>query len=148
MSMEFTRTQIAQCRRNCTTVLQHKHSRVIRLKGTREVGKLTSGERGCLITIIICMNAVAFYIPPTMIWMGHQQVHFLLVTLSGEVQKTFLPFCEICQLHAFTSVYNANLFKISPQFKIRLKSQSTATCFDLTWTSTGNCSLLETATLH
>jgi hypothetical protein len=43
-----------------TTILQHKHSRVTRLKGKGEVGKLTSGEGRCLLTIFICTNAVAF----------------------------------------------------------------------------------------
>jgi hypothetical protein len=48
------------------TVVQQKHSKVISLNGKKEVGKLTFVERGCLITIITCMNTVGTYVSPMM----------------------------------------------------------------------------------
>jgi hypothetical protein len=50
------------------TVVQHKHRKVISLKGNKKVGKLTSDERGYFITVIACMNAVSTYVPPMMLW--------------------------------------------------------------------------------
>jgi hypothetical protein len=45
------------------TVVQHKHGKVISFKVKKEVGKLISGDRGCPITVITCMNAVGTYVP-------------------------------------------------------------------------------------
>nr|CAH7767143.1 unnamed protein product [Callosobruchus chinensis] len=50
------------------TIVQHKHSKVISLKGKKQISTLTSAERGKLITIITCMNASGVYIPPVLIF--------------------------------------------------------------------------------
>ncbi|XP_018563147.1 uncharacterized protein LOC108904910 [Anoplophora glabripennis] len=50
------------------TVVQHKYSKVISLKGKRQVSSLISAERGKLITVITCMNAADVYIPPLLIF--------------------------------------------------------------------------------
>jgi hypothetical protein len=49
-----------------TTV--HKPQRIIGQKGQKQIGKVTSGERGQTVTIICCMNAAGTYIPPFMIF--------------------------------------------------------------------------------
>ncbi|XP_072389756.1 uncharacterized protein [Diabrotica undecimpunctata] len=41
------------------TIVQHKHSKVISMKGKKQVSSLTSAERGKLITAITCMNAAS-----------------------------------------------------------------------------------------
>lgn len=56
--------------------------------------------------------------------------------------------CVDVSLYTFISIFNATPLTISPQFKTTLKSQSTATCFWLTWPSSDSCSPFETATLH
>lgn len=50
------------------TVVQHKHSKVLNLKGKKQVYALTSLERGKLITVATCMNAIGHYIPPLIIF--------------------------------------------------------------------------------
>ncbi|VEN44176.1 unnamed protein product, partial [Callosobruchus maculatus] len=50
------------------TIVQHKHSKVISLKGKKQISSLTSAERGKLITIITCVNASGVYIPPVIIF--------------------------------------------------------------------------------
>lgn len=42
----------------------HKHPKVLAPKAVRQVGKLTSAERGKNITILFCMSAVGHFIPP------------------------------------------------------------------------------------
>lgn len=49
-------------------IVQSKKEAVIALKGKKQVGQLTSAERGALITVIACMNPVGQYIPPFLIF--------------------------------------------------------------------------------
>lgn len=49
-----------------TTV--HKPGRIISLKGSKQVGKMTSGERGILVTVCCSVNALGNSIPPFMIF--------------------------------------------------------------------------------
>jgi hypothetical protein len=42
---------------------QHKNINVIAIKGKRAVTSLVSAERGRLITVIICINAVGHFVP-------------------------------------------------------------------------------------
>ena len=46
----------------------HKPSRIIAKKGQKQVGKITSGERGKTVTILCSMNAHGRHIPPFMIF--------------------------------------------------------------------------------
>jgi hypothetical protein len=39
------------------TAVQHRHSKVVRARGKKEVSSLTSAERGNLITVVTYMNA-------------------------------------------------------------------------------------------
>lgn len=44
------------------------HSKIIALKGRRQVGTLTSAERGETVTVEICFSASGHYIPPIIIF--------------------------------------------------------------------------------
>ena len=46
----------------------HKPPKIMAVKGMKQVGKLTSGERGKTITVICCFNAAGTYIPPALIF--------------------------------------------------------------------------------
>ncbi|XP_062537025.1 tigger transposable element-derived protein 6-like [Armigeres subalbatus] len=48
--------------------VQTKKSKVLALKGRRQVGCLTSAERGVLTTACVCMSATGYYIPPMLIF--------------------------------------------------------------------------------
>jgi hypothetical protein len=50
----------------CTTV--HKPSRVIAMKGQKQVGQVTSGERGKLITVCCFINAAGNTLPPVIVF--------------------------------------------------------------------------------
>lgn len=45
-----------------------KPDRVITLKGTRQVGAMTSGERGTLVTVGVAVNAIGNSVPPIFIF--------------------------------------------------------------------------------
>ncbi|XP_046677318.1 uncharacterized protein LOC124365384 [Homalodisca vitripennis] len=50
------------------SVVQSKIPRVIGLRGKRQVGALSSAERGSLVTVICCMSAGGTFIPPMLIF--------------------------------------------------------------------------------
>lgn len=50
------------------TVVQHKHAKVLALKGKKQVCSLTSMERGKLITVVTAMNAAGTFVPPLIVF--------------------------------------------------------------------------------
>ena len=50
------------------SIVQSKIPKVIALKGKRQVGSVTSAERGSLVTVVACMSAGGTYVPPMMIF--------------------------------------------------------------------------------
>lgn len=48
--------------------MQTKNSKVLALKGRRQVGCITSAERGVLSTACFCMSAVGHFVPPMLIF--------------------------------------------------------------------------------
>lgn len=50
------------------TTVQSKNTKVFSLKGKRQVGGITSAERGLLSTFAVCMSAGGTYIPPFVIF--------------------------------------------------------------------------------
>lgn len=50
------------------SVVQSKVPKVVGLKGKRQVGALSSAERGSLVTVVCCMSAGGSFIPPLMIF--------------------------------------------------------------------------------
>lgn len=50
------------------TTVQTKSSKVLAQKGRRQVGSITSAERGQLSTAVICMSAGGSYVPPMLIF--------------------------------------------------------------------------------
>ncbi|KAJ8935558.1 hypothetical protein NQ318_019542 [Aromia moschata] len=49
-------------------IVQSKCPSVIAMKGKRQIGALTSAERGSLITVVMCMSATGNFIPPLIIF--------------------------------------------------------------------------------
>ncbi|XP_067931074.1 uncharacterized protein [Watersipora subatra] len=50
------------------TTVQAKTSKVVSLRGKKQVGSLTSAERGTLSTAVMCMNAAGMFVPPMIIF--------------------------------------------------------------------------------
>lgn len=50
------------------TCVQHKSMKVVCLKGKREIHKLSSAERGRLVTLVVCMSASGVYVPPMLVF--------------------------------------------------------------------------------
>lgn len=50
------------------TTVQSRPSKIIAVRGRKQVGTLTSAERGELTTAVICMSASGIYVPPMLIY--------------------------------------------------------------------------------
>ena len=50
------------------TTVQTRPSKIIALRGKRQVGALTSAEKGTLVTTEICMSATGSFVPPMFVW--------------------------------------------------------------------------------
>lgn len=56
----------------------HTPGRIVAKRGDKQVGRITSGERGETVTIICAMNAAGTYIPPMMIFKRRRMTPLLL----------------------------------------------------------------------
>ncbi|XP_033231538.1 jerky protein homolog-like [Belonocnema kinseyi] len=60
------------------STVPNKPSRVIALRGKKQVGALSSGERGALVTAEICMNAVGNFMPTMFVFPRKRENPMLL----------------------------------------------------------------------
>lgn len=63
----------------------HTPMKVLAPKGAKQVGNMTSGERGSNVTIIACVNALGNSVPPCMIF---PRVHFKPHMINGAPPET------------------------------------------------------------
>ena len=52
------------CDKTGITIVQHKHTKILGLKGKRQISSLQSAERGSLVTVVNCMSPNEHFIPP------------------------------------------------------------------------------------
>lgn len=64
----------------CTTVQKVGNTRVVACTNEKQVGKITSGERGTLVTMLGTINAAGNSVPPFMVF---PRVHFKEIMLHG-----------------------------------------------------------------
>lgn len=50
------------------SIVQSKQLQIITRRGKKQVGALTSAERGSLVTVIFCMSAGGTFVPPLLIF--------------------------------------------------------------------------------
>lgn len=62
----------------------HKHQKVIAPKAIRQVGKLTSAERGKNITVLFCMSANGHFIPPFFVFPRQRMNERLMMNAPDE----------------------------------------------------------------
>ena len=65
---QFTPDCIYNVDETGVTTVPNKPAKVIAPKGKKQVGTLTSGERGELVTTVVCMSASGHYVPPFFIF--------------------------------------------------------------------------------
>ena len=66
--INFNSSRIYNVDETGMTIVQGSRSKVISIKGKKEVSKLSSAERGKLITAVTCMSASGNFIPPFLVF--------------------------------------------------------------------------------
>lgn len=65
---KFAGNRIYNCDETGISVVPKSRCKILALKGRKQVGALTSAERGATITVEVCFSATGHYIPPMMIF--------------------------------------------------------------------------------
>lgn len=65
---KFTPNNIYNCDETGISIVSKTKSKILAMKGRKQVGSLSSAERGQTITIEICFNAAGTYMPPLIIF--------------------------------------------------------------------------------
>jgi hypothetical protein len=60
--------RLYNCGETRASVIQHRNTKVIAMKGKKAVASLTSAERGCIITVVTCMNVAGHFVPPLVVF--------------------------------------------------------------------------------
>lgn len=60
--------RLFNCDETGLTIVQHKHPRIVGKKGKKQIGAITSAERGSLLTTVMCFSAAGQYVPPFIIF--------------------------------------------------------------------------------
>src|SRR5258705_9066413 len=66
--INFDPTKVYNVDETGITVVQHKAQKIVAIKGKKNVHKLSSAERGSLVTVVMCMSAAGMFVPPLMIF--------------------------------------------------------------------------------
>lgn len=120
-------------------IVQSKHPQVLALKGKRQVGAITSAERGSLITAVTCMSASGIFVPPLFVFpRKNQNALFMKNAPPGSV-ATFHPSGWI-QMNSFTK-----WFKHFIEFTKPSKDDPVLLILDGHYSHTKNLELLDLA---
>jgi hypothetical protein len=100
--IHHSQSRLYNCDETGITVVQHKHTNVVGLKGKRQIAALQAAERGVLITIMTCMSLVGHFVPPLVIFRRTnvllELIHdcllgpFMLATRLTGCRRTYLQF--------------------------------------------------------
>lgn len=67
-------SRIYNCDESGMKTVQQQHSKVIAVKGKKQVGSMTSSERGKNVTVVCCANAYGHFIPPMFVF-AHKRMN-------------------------------------------------------------------------
>ena len=60
--------RLYNCDKTGIVIVQHKHTKILRLKGKRQISSLQSTERGTLVTVVNCISPTGHFIPPLLVF--------------------------------------------------------------------------------
>ena len=105
--------RLYNCDKNGTTIVQHKHMKILGLKGKHQVSSLQSAEWGSLVIVITSMSPTVHFIPPLLVFpRKNMKQEVMNGTLpgsihachpSGWIQRDFFPVVS-----SFLQTYKAN----------------------------------------
>jgi hypothetical protein len=67
-TIQHNPARLYNCDETSITSVQHKHTKILGLKGKHQITSLQSTERGFLVTVITCMSPTGHFIPPLLVF--------------------------------------------------------------------------------
>lgn len=135
----FSGTRIWNVDETGLSVVQSRQPKVIAQKGKRQIGAMTSAERGSLITVITCMSAGGSFVPPYFIF-PRKNSHPLLMKDAPPGAKSSCHLSGWVQIPIFT-----NWFKHFLEFTKLTKEDPVLLILDGHYSHTRNIEVLDLA---
>ena len=60
--------RLYNCDETGIKIVQHKYTKILALKGKRQITSLQSAERGSVVTVVTCMSPIRPFIPPLLVF--------------------------------------------------------------------------------
>lgn len=60
------------------SLVQFKYQKIIVRRGKKQIGAMTSAERGYLITVVACMSAAGIFVPPMIVFHKKNMIDTLM----------------------------------------------------------------------
>jgi len=57
-----------RCDETGITIVQHKHTKILGLKGKRQISSVQSADRGSFVTVATCLSPTGHFIPPLLVF--------------------------------------------------------------------------------
>jgi len=67
-TIQHNPARLYNCDETGITVLQHKHTKILVLKGKRQISSVRTAERGPLVTVVKCVSPSGRFVPPLLIF--------------------------------------------------------------------------------
>ena len=67
-TIKYNPARLHNCDETGITIVQHKHTKILGLKGKRQISSVQSAERGSLVTVVNCMSPTGHFIPPLLVF--------------------------------------------------------------------------------
>jgi len=67
-TIQHNPARLYNCDETDITIVQHKHMKILGLKGKRQISSLQSAERGSLVTAVTCMSPTGHFVPPLLVF--------------------------------------------------------------------------------
>jgi hypothetical protein len=67
-TIQHNHARLYNCDETGITIVQHKHTKMLGLKGKRQISSVQSAERGSLVTVANCMSQIGHFTPPLLVF--------------------------------------------------------------------------------
>jgi len=76
--------RLYNCDETGITIIQHKHTKILGLKGKCQMSSLQSAERGSLVKVVTCMSPTGHFIPPLLVYQKKNMKQELMNGIQSE----------------------------------------------------------------
>ena len=67
-TIQHNPARLYNCDKTGITIVQHKHTKILGLKGKRQISSVHCEDRGSLVTVVTCLSPDGHFIPPLLVF--------------------------------------------------------------------------------